>query len=335
MRELAAWLIPTVLAAAALSYLGTRALIRTLPARLLDVPNERSSHREPVKRGGGLAIVAVVLGGALLHGASTGEPGPLLPFVAGGLLVAAVSLADDVRSLSSFARLPVHALAAALALWAYGGALSTPLLALALIWVVGLTNAYNFMDGIDGLAAAQAVIAALAWAVLGIAFGSTQVALVGTLTTGAAAGFYLHNRAPARIFMGDVGSAFLGYTFAVLPLLFGAHASTGAAAVSIVGAFVFDTTFTFLRRLLRREPVLRAHRSHLYQRLVIAGRSHAAVTRLYAGAGTLLALGGVAAMLGGRRWSLLALLLTAVTGTALWLHVRRAERRPARELTGV
>jgi len=340
MFELLFWLLPVLLAAGVASYLLTAWLVHRLPPRLLDLPNERSSHRRPVPRGGGLAIATVVLAGATLHGLIADRVSAMAPYLVGGGLVAAISLFDDFRSRSIGLRLAVHAAAAFIALRYYTDMRGLPLWfggpewllpPLTVLWIVGLTNAYNFMDGIDGLAAAQATIAGTAWCLLGVVFGSAEVALIGGLAAGAASGFFAHNRAPARIFMGDVGSAFLGYTFAVIPLVFGPHPGVWLAALCIVGVFVFDAAFTFMRRLLRGEPVLRPHRSHLYQRLVLTGRSHASVTRLYATLASLLAIAGVAVVFGGSHWLLIALLLTLAAGVSLWLHVRAQERQFPRE----
>jgi UDP-N-acetylmuramyl pentapeptide phosphotransferase/UDP-N-acetylglucosamine-1-phosphate transferase len=155
-------------------------------------------------------------------------------------------------------------------------------------WIVGLTNAYNFMDGIDGIAGGQAVVAGLGWAYLGAAVDAPAIEAVAWAVALSSAAFLAHNWSPARIFLGDVGSGFLGYTFAALPFLARvAPAADGpglripVAAALVVWPFVADAGYTFGRRLLRGENVFSAHRSHLYQRLVIAGWSHAAVTSAY------------------------------------------------------
>lgn len=312
-------------------------LLERAPAVLLDVPNERSSHDQPTLRGGGLAIVAVVILGGTLYALVTRNWAMFASYFLGALLVAGVSLVDDLRPLSIYVRLPVHVIAAMIAISAYtlGRGLPLPPLPdfigalVALLWIVGLTNAYNFMDGIDGLAGAQGVIAGVTWILLGLVIGVPEVAVLAALVAGGAAGFLLHNRPPARIFMGDVGSAFLGYTFAVLPLMSFGTARLGVAAALILGVFVFDTAFTFLRRLARGENVLAAHRSHLYQRLVLAGASHAAVTGLYATLAALLAAAGLAVALTPPLWLPLSMLLTLGATVGLWLHVRRQERPAA------
>ena len=141
-------------------------------------------------------------------------------------------------------------------------------------------------------------------------------------------GFLGHNWPPARIFMGDVGSAFLGFSLAVLAVIGGlAHPGLPLAGLLVVWPFVFDTTFTIVRRLRRGENIFAAHRSHLYQRVVIAGYSQRAVTLLYAGLallGVVLALAWVLA-LPGAGW--LALGLPGLLSLGLWRLVVRAETK--------
>jgi UDP-N-acetylmuramyl pentapeptide phosphotransferase/UDP-N-acetylglucosamine-1-phosphate transferase len=149
---------------------------------------------------------------------------------------------------------------------------------------VGLTNAYNFMDGIDGIAGGQAVVAGVGWAIVGLLMDLPFVFIFAGLLASTALGFLFHNWPPAKIFMGDVGSAFLGFSFACLAMAGASREpSLAIAGVLLVWPFVFDTLFTFFRRLKNRENVFAAHRSHLYQRLVIAGYSHRTVTLIYMG----------------------------------------------------
>ncbi len=302
------------LAAFALTWAGAALLRRWAPRLgLLDIPNERSSHTVPTPRGGGLAIVvATILGLWLVYAVL--KPGELavalLIYTLGAAQIAVVSWANDRRSLSATVRLASHALGAALGIFAFGywHTVSLPLLGLVslgwlggfitLLWIVGLTNAYNFMDGIDGLAGGQAVIAGLGWAVLGGLSRQPLVSAFGLLLAASSLGFLAHNWPPARIFMGDVGSAFLGYTFAVVAVMAAAADTRLAlAGVLLLWPFVFDTALTFLCRLLKGENVFAAHRSHLYQRLILAGHSHRAVTLLYLG----LALIGAALAVGWLR----------------------------------
>jgi UDP-N-acetylmuramyl pentapeptide phosphotransferase/UDP-N-acetylglucosamine-1-phosphate transferase len=330
------------LAAAILSYLGVAALRRWAERRqILDIPNERSSHTQPTPRGGGLAIVLVVLVGwlvALSLSRGSWERTDLI-YIVGAVFIATVSWFDDLRSLSNRVRFGTHMLAAILAIWAFGywteitvpiiGLLRLGLLGLPItfLWIVGLTNAYNFMDGIDGIAGGQAVVAGLGWAVLGWLTAQPLVATLGALLAAASLGFLGHNWPPARIFMGDVGSAFLGYTFAVLAVAAAQRdPRLSLAGLLLVWPFVFDASFTFIRRAMRRENVFAAHRSHLYQRLVILGYSHGRVTLLYTG---LAAFGGVLAIawvLGAAGAPYLIAILIPAAALGLLYFVQAQER---------
>lgn len=309
---------------------------------ILDLPNDRSSHSRPVPRGGGLAIVAICLvgwWGLLAFWPDCGWSG-IASFGVGALLIAIVSWIDDVRSLPSALRFAVHSVAAILVILAYGywrtvtlplvgdvslGWLGMPIV---FLWIVGLTNAYNFMDGIDGIAATQAVVAGLGWVILGYQCEQWATTTLALLVTASSLGFLFHNWHPARIFMGDVGSAFLGFTFAFLALMAGQEDSRlSLAGVLLVWPFVLDSAFTFLRRLRKGEPVFAAHRSHLYQRLIVAGWSHTRTTVLYLG---LDLVGLILALMFANRcemadWLIVAGLPAVVCG--LWLLVVQQERR--------
>jgi UDP-N-acetylmuramyl pentapeptide phosphotransferase/UDP-N-acetylglucosamine-1-phosphate transferase len=156
-------------------------------------------------------------------------------------------------------------------------------------WIVWLTNAFNFMDGIDGLAGMQAVAAGIGWLVVGKISGFESVSVLGGILAFSSLGFLLQNWHPAKVFMGDVGSAFLGFSFAVLPLIAEREAANDNStlsflpliSVSVVWLFLFDTISTFSRRLLKGEKVWQAHREHIYQKLVISGYTHRFVSVLY------------------------------------------------------
>ncbi len=309
--------------------------------QIMDIPNERSSHTTPTPRGGGLAIVILTLAGWLIYGliAQVDFFTIVLPYILGGILIATISWIDDLRSLTPYQRFAAQFAGAILIVIGIGywHQIDIPYLGsitiaafgiiITLLWIVGLTNAYNFMDGIDGIAAGQALISGLGWVLL--AWGHPSMALVkvlGLLIAGSSLGFLIHNWSPARIFMGDVGSAFLGFSFAVIPLLI-VDGRPGFALVGILmcWVFLFDTVLTFTRRLIRGENVLAPHRSHLYQRLVIVGYRARSVTLLY----MLFAVIGVVA---ARLWFagdanvkivIIAFMLLLCFG--LWLFVNRAE----------
>ncbi len=256
----------------------------------LDVPNERSSHSRPVPRGGG---VAIVLGFAVGLTAWLASGNTLSPrawgWLAGALLVASVSFVDDVRPLPATPRLLAHAAGALLLTLAGIQQRELPLilaLPLAFLWVALVTNVYNFMDGIDGLAASQAIIAGAALALAGAVVSNPLVSIGGGLIAAASAGFLPHNLPPAKLFMGDVGSTFLGFNFAGLSLLGNLGVGGGRLPIEfgivVLAPFLFDGLVTLARRIARGERWYAAHRSHYYQRLVTHGLSHAQVTGLYA-----------------------------------------------------
>ena len=316
--------------------------------RLLDQPNERSSHRAPTPRIGGVAIVIAVLGG-LVVAALAGAP--VIPrataLAAGALAIAAMSLVDDARPLPALPKLIGHtvvaaAVAVAVSPWALPDPLdagpAAPVAIDALwgalwsaLWIVGLVNAYNFMDGIDGLAGGQAAVAGAGWVVVGVTTSAPAVTTVGLHVVGASAVFLAFNRPPARVFMGDTGSAFLGYALAAMPLAAGPSPRLFAAAALLLWPFLFDTVLTFARRVRRGENVMQAHRSHLYQRLVATGLSHRQVTRTYVGLAALGLPAGVSAAAGPPAVTAVLAVPVAGAGVLLWRAVVRREaamRRP-------
>jgi len=254
-------------------------------------------------------MVIVILVGLLLVSPGLFSPHlsskHIIAYLIGSSLIATVSWFDDIRSLPSHIRFGAHALGALLAIIQYGfwdtitipffGEVSLGIIGIPLtfLWITGLTNAYNFMDGIDGLAGGQAVVAGLGWATIGWVIQNPFLLIIGLLLSASSLGFLMHNWSPARIFMGDVGSTFLGYTFAVIPLMaMGNNPNIPLVGILLVWPFVFDTSITMLRRWMRGENIFISHRSHLYQRLVTAGYSHATVVMYYivmALLGTLLA----------------------------------------------
>ncbi len=281
----------------ALSIWLTRSL--SLPAsrlRLMDHPNERSLHDRPMPRTGGLAILFSFAAGLaaelllkLLN--ASGESGFTLSnllVIAMLFFIAVVSLLDDWRELAPIIRLLVHVTAACGVVLGAGmriNELALPLLGsyplgyvafpLTVLWLVWMTNLYNFMDGMDGFAGGMSVVGFGFLSM--IAWGAEQyfMALLSLLAVAAAGGFLIFNRPPARIFMGDVGSTFLGFLAGTLAIM-GVHKGLFDLWVPalIFSPFIVDATVTLLRRLLRGERVWQAHREHYYQRMVLLGWSH-------------------------------------------------------------
>lgn len=259
---------------------------------LLDIPNQRSSHRVATPRGGGVGIVVPVLMALPALGAAGAIPWPfILGLEAGGSLVALVGLADDRWGLPPVSRLAGHFTAAILMLWGNGGLPSMDVLSTAhpiwwaealavVLWLVWLLNLTNFMDGIDGIAAVEVITVSgsAAWLSHLAAPGTFQ--WLGPLVLAAAAlGFLAWNWPPAKIFMGDSGSGFVGFMLGALSIQAAWVApSLVWSWLILLGVFVVDATLTLLRRALRRERVYEAHRSHAYQHAASACESHLRVT---------------------------------------------------------
>jgi UDP-N-acetylmuramyl pentapeptide phosphotransferase/UDP-N-acetylglucosamine-1-phosphate transferase len=281
-----------------LAYLGVDWIRRlAIRRRILDHPNERSSHSVPTPRGGGLAIVVLVIGTVLTFGLVNGFDRQSLVYIVAGILLAWLGWRDDVHSLPPRVRFSVQGLAVILAMLGMGyfKSVTIPLfgelqlgwvgIPVTFLWILGLINAYNFMDGIDGLAGGVALAAGLGWAILSSTFGGLENPLAFWVALAIAAsslGFLGHNWPPARIFMGDVASTFLGYSFAVLPLMSARQGGDPLMfGTAILWTFIMDAGLTFLRRLMKREDVFAAHRSHLYQRLAGSGVCPASVSALF------------------------------------------------------
>jgi len=327
----------TAVVAGVVSHVVIAQVLQRASARLSDVPNERSSHRIPTPRGGGLGIAAAGLLGWAIWAGVPGAPARWGWVGVSAAAIAAIGFADDLVSLSAKKRLLMQLGCSLFAVLCLGHFESVALpgaqlrlgvagSVLTMIWIAGLTNAFNFMDGIDGIAGTQGFVAALGCGAYGWLSGQPWVVGLCAALVGASIAFLRLNWQPARIFMGDVGSTFFGYALAVLPLALGAGAAHAerlpAFALLLVWPFVFDAGFTFLRRALRGENVLAAHRSHIYQRLVISGLRHSSVSLLYGMLATLCTLAAVLLGVHGS-WGAACVMFLAVPTGLLGVVTRR------------
>ena len=270
------WLLPAV---AGLSLLMTAGLRRYALARsLMDIPNARSSHSVPTPRGGGVAIVLAFLAALPVLAWANALPWPAMWGLLGaGGWIALVGFLDDHSHIPARFRLLGHFAGAIWALFWLGGLPPLKVLGysidlgwvghvLAAVYLVWLLNLYNFMDGIDGIASVEAITVCITGALLYALAGQPALALAPLLLALAVAGFLYWNFPPARIFMGDAGSGFLGIALGILSLQAARIAPELLWSwLILLGVFIVDATFTLLRRLLRGERVYEAHRSHAYQ----------------------------------------------------------------------
>ena len=260
----------------------------------MDIPNERSSHLTPTPRGGGLAFVAASLVGFLLLLNSELDRADLLALCCAGAIVAIAGHLDDRQKISgAMVRLIFHALGAIILIVGIGfpsqislfdrtvstGVIGSILGVLFLVW---LLNLFNFMDGTDGIAASEAIFVCVAGAILNFhVLSDINFSAAAIILTSCTFGFLLYNWSPAKIFMGDVGSGYLGIVIGGLSLMAAKQQHELLWVwIILLAVFVSDATITLIRRLLRKQKPHVAHRSHAYQHLAIRFNSHAKVSLL-------------------------------------------------------
>ena len=289
--------IPAVVAAAALASWWLTELVRThaISRSMLAMPSDRGLHETPIPRGGGLAIVIVMLCFLVVAGALNVLAWSVVIAIAGGgAAVAFIGWRDDVTSISALPRLLVHFAAAIWAVMWLGGLPSLDFGAkrfefgllgsvVAIVGIVWTTNLFNFMDGSDGIVAVEVISVGLIGGVLLTARGTPGLAGIAFVLAAATLGFLRWNWSPAAIFLGDVGSGFVGFCIATLAIASENVRSVPVAIWAILCCvFLVDATLTLLRRLRQgywREP----HRTHAYQLAIQGGWSHRAVATWVAG----------------------------------------------------
>jgi UDP-N-acetylmuramyl pentapeptide phosphotransferase/UDP-N-acetylglucosamine-1-phosphate transferase len=264
---------------------ATPIVIKLAKGRLLDIPNERSSHVVPVPRVGGIAIAF-----GLVAGVAVGEHFDVVTaIVVGSLALAVVGFLDDRSSVDPKLRLLAQVVVSLAMLpfllegmraghwwtWVFGAG--------AVLWMVAYVNAFNFMDGINGISAAQTIVAGAAFAIAGHRWDSDALLVLGLVAIGCAAGFAPFNVPKALLFLGDVGSYLLGFFLATcLVVALRADVPIDVAIAPFV-YYLLDTSTTIWRRWRQGDKLSAPHREHAYQRLVQLGWSHARVSGLTAG----------------------------------------------------
>jgi UDP-GlcNAc:undecaprenyl-phosphate GlcNAc-1-phosphate transferase len=273
-----------------LAFAGLLAVLSAVAVRLmiafpiLDHPNARSAHARPTPRGGGVGVVIAFLAGMLVLYQSARyariADAQFLGVIGAAVAIAVVALVDDIRHLSARLRLLAQCAAAAVAL--ASGLVVTRLAVpwigvvdlglagpvLTLVWIVGCTNAVNFMDGLDGLVGGTLLVVSAALAAVAAAEAGWFIYAAALFLAAGFAGFLPFNAHPARVFMGDVGSQFAGFVLAVLAVAaarFDGQQLSFLIVPLLMFGLLFDAAFTLARRAVMRERLAEGHRTHLYQ----------------------------------------------------------------------
>lgn len=291
-----------ILTVAAVTFLFTKWFIRYAHSvQITDVPNSRSSHTKPTPTGGGIGFVIVSVVAVLVYAFQLGHTGnsPLLTFSVILLIMAIIGWMDDKHDLSRKLRYGAQS-AAAIAVIIFISNMDTfhlPYLGMmdlgligfvfAFVWITGTPNIYNFMDGVDGIASMQAIGASAGWMYLASSWQIPELLVINLFIFISVTVFLWFNWAPASIFMGDVGSLFLGFLFAIMP--FYAAYLPGSPEIGLLiwiaaimlWPFLFDGAYTLFRRAMKGENILQPHRSHLYQRLYEQNWPHHKISLLY------------------------------------------------------
>ena len=316
-----------------ISYLLTGAILRfSLKRRLLDIPNDRSSHSIPKPRLGGAAITIsfyLTCATLLIAGFRPFATASILAgALGGGAIIALGGFLDDLRGLDARLKLIVQfgaagiAVASGIVLREFSiplvGSVDLGVLAVpaTLVWIVAIVNFYNFIDGIDGLAAGIGLIASAFLYFISGMTGAIQMRSLYAVLAGSSFGFLRFNFPPARIFMGDMGSTFIGYTFAVLSVIAQGAGVPAFITILLLAGAVGDAVLTLVRRALKRERLFSPHRTHYYQRLTSLGLSHKQVTLLEYLIASLL---GVSAILAFHQaWTFVTFLSVIWIGFFMW-----------------
>ncbi len=334
-------------------------LVRYLSYRIgfYDPPDERKVHARLIPRTGGVAIVLAFLSpivGIALTEARIGEAiytnsNYVLGMIVGGLIIIGVGLADDLRGLGAKRKLLLQVLAATVAYVAGFRieAVSLPVgdlldmgvfsYVVTVLWIVGIVNAMNLIDGLDGLAAGIGLFVLILNFVQGWLYGSVMVCMLSASLAGAIVGFLFYNFNPASIFMGDSGSMLIGYVLALGAINSGQKSSTTVALLTPIvamGVPIMDTLFSMVRRFLERRPMFSPDRGHIHHRLLEMGLTHRRVVLVLYGFSVVLVL-AASLLQYGRKWQVGFALLTMVAVLFAFARIvgfadyvrRRRERR--------
>jgi len=323
--------------------LASTPLVKNLAYKIgaIDVPNdERRVHKKPIPRLGGLAIFYGFLISLLCFANPIDEQ--MRGIIIGALIIVGVSIIDDVKQLRALVKLGAQLLAAVIAVMhnvritaisvptflvesgvVQLGILSIPI---TIIWIVAITNAVNLIDGLDGLAVGVSSIASFSLFFIAILAGEENVAIISAALAGGCLGFFPYNFNPAKIFMGDTGSQFLGYMLSVICIqgLFKGYAIISfMVPFLILGLPIFDIVFAIIRRAWNHKPIMGADRGHLHHRLIDNGFTQKETVAILYFIATILGLSAVLVLEQGAYVAALLLLVALSVAFGLYKLMRK------------
>jgi len=311
----------------------------------IDVPTDkRRVHKEPIPRLGGLAIFYGFLIALLCFANPIDEQ--MRGLIIGSLIIVGVSIIDDVKQLRAIVKLAAQVLAALVAVLhnvrinavsvpsfiSESGVLQLGVLSIpvTIVWIIAVTNAVNLIDGLDGLAVGVSSIASFSLFFIAILGGEQNVAIIAAALAGGCLGFLPYNFNPAKIFMGDTGSQFLGYMLSVICIqgLFKGYAVISFIVPLLIMALpLFDTVFAILRRAWNHQPIMGADRGHLHHRLLDSGFSQKQTVAILYAITTVLGLSAVLVLEKGSYVAALLLMVSVATAFGMYRLFRKRFNR--------
>jgi len=308
--------------------------------KLIDIPNERSSHENPVPRGGGIGIVCALVCGLTLSfyaGILIISVFQLYGYIVSIIILAFIGFLDDKHTLSETVKIVCQFFLALSIIFIvgrpeymviYGIKVSLGIVAVGIyiLWIVGFINSYNFMDGINGLAGLQGVITGVFIAIMGHIIKEPSIIIMGIVLSSAIIGFLWFNFPNAKIFMGDVGSTVIGFYIAVIAVM---QPILLFPITIVMGAFIYDTAITLFIRIIKREKWYKAHRTHFYQRAISCGYTHKHVTLFMCAISIVLGILSIVYLLSGYKTQIVVTLLSFVILSLLsyWVIIKELEAK--------
>lgn len=277
-------LVYTVLVSGLVTTVVMFLILPVLQRHALDYPNARSGHAKPIPRGGGVAVIAGLVVGCLTAG--TGRSAPVTTILAISVLLGLLGFVDDLRGLRVDVRLGAQFLICVLGAFLIVGTAWNPAVVFAVfsaVFLVGYTNAFNFMDGVNGISAFSAIVGAIWYAAVAYSIGEGSLVVASVAFMAATAAFIPWNYPRARVFLGDIGSYSIGIGLACISLALWSKGADVGAAIAPLVIYIFDTGVTLVVRIAKRKPWREPHRDHVYQRLIDSGVDGSKVSLIVSG----------------------------------------------------